>query len=755
MIDNVIFNNDSMDLDKFLKNNYDELWISIQNEGYNIDFNNFDEFYEIIDDDKVVGFIVIEKLDLINVKSIVDSYILPDWRGKGLLCENLIKLLKSTHYKILSKKPTRSFIQALLKAGLAYKLSDNFIFTWIRFEVSIADAYKNSKLKRLYKKANSETENIHYYANLFDLNINCMLFKDYQHNFSKNYDTFILIEPRKYDLKTYNCRKKLKNITANYLEDADEIYCLNSDDAVEYFKDLNEDIAEVCTVENIIGSEDKLSDGIIELLNELNLTIDDGFKIRRNILDSLENGEIEDISIKDRLNFLLSHPKFIDKKYVGKNDVVECSFCGKPRLDEEVNFCICCGHKLSVISEEIPKFKPVSSDVVNLDSGRDIEYDFNDFDVDDVKSIFHQRVNDFFQDIKEIKDKVDFLVGKDREEFMELVDNYDMDEAFELLDKKADSLNADWYFKEGHNVDNELLKLIDANGYDEKEVYDTQSQIVLYELLNFVDKNITPRNIDHVNAHHIDFDVVTYAITDGYINELFENEFESYLNNYSLEDLSEELKALYLNPKQSKKEVINQFCDVWNALLEVTDKGREFLKKYSYYGFFIKYLNNFIFYEFEKLCAERKNDYTLEEIANEFVNNEFKRAIKNGKFNVYLNVLEYNYLINRDNQNYDEALYCLIQRVIYEINVWFLSESKNIIELIISFETSQLFEEFSMLDADYDFDEIYNRAFHEFKFGHMKSNKDECYTACKRLLNNDYVMDVNLELSIDFHENME
>lgn len=131
MISNVILNDDFINLEDFLKNNYGELWKSIVSEDYNIDFQEFDEFYEITNEDNVIGFIVFEKSDLLNVKNIVDSYILPDFRGNGFLCEYLIEIFESTHYKILSKKPTRSFIKALLKAGLAYKFGESHVISRI------------------------------------------------------------------------------------------------------------------------------------------------------------------------------------------------------------------------------------------------------------------------------------------------------------------------------------------------------------------------------------------------------------------------------------------------------------------------------------------------------------------------------------------------------------------------------------------------------------------------------------------------
>lgn len=745
MISNVILNDDFINLEDFLKNNYEELWKSIVSEDYNIDFQEFDEFYEITGEDKVIGFIVVEKSDLLNVKNIVDSYILPDFRGNGFLCEYLIEIFEGTHYKILSKKPTRSFIQALLKAGLAYKFGESHVISRVHFDVNIADAYKNSKIKKLYKKALPESEKIHYFANLFDLNLNCLLFNDYMHNYSKNSDTLIIAEPRKYDLKKYNCRKKLKNVSVGYLEETYTDYIDNLEEALESFEEFDEKLEEAYTVENILGSEDKLNDTFIDLLNEANLTVEDGFRIRESILNSINDCEIGDVKIKDRLTFLISNPDFIAKEIDG-NDSDKCSFCGKDITDVDVDYCGRCGHELDIVFENF-----------NMIEEEEEEEDFRDFLLNN-KNLFEGgdisfRDNDFLAQFNDFNQKLKDFFGDDQDEFFESLRKGDFKKADELFDSRKDSFNPDWQFKEDNEFDNELLRIIDENNYDVDDVRDAQSRIEVYECVKHINENITSWKMpSFFELNHFIFDAMEYSENHGYIEQITSNEFEMYFGAYSTEELKEELKYFDITPEVSRENILKQFKNQCDFSYIITEKGRDYLKSYPVLDFFATHLSEFLFYEFEKYYLENKDKYSLAEIGNNYVNSEFKKAIKSGNLDIYLRYVDYFYSINFEGKNYDEALYYLAQRLIYEINKWYLNEIHQSFEFAISLKTAEYFNKFYLLDADLDLKEIFNRAFNEFKFGHMKNKKDECFEYYERLLNGTHVININDELLSEYFD---
>lgn len=79
----------------------------------------------------------------------------------------------------------------------------------------------------------------------------------------------------------------------------------------------------------MVGSEDKLCDDFIQHLEKFNLSIDDGFKIRKHLVNKLESSELNEKSYYQRLLYLLDHFEGIDKE-IGEFDesVEECPFCG-------------------------------------------------------------------------------------------------------------------------------------------------------------------------------------------------------------------------------------------------------------------------------------------------------------------------------------------------------------------------------------------------------------------------------------------
>ena len=736
-----IINSNSLNLNEFLKNSYENIWKSIEKEGYIIDYQDFNEFYEIKNEEaNVVGFIALEKSTSSNTKTIVDCYILPEHRGEKLLYKYLITLVSNTSYNIFSKKPNRNFMLALLSYGLAFKLTPDLVVSWIDFEISLDDVYKNSKIKRLYKKVDEEYKNISCKADLFDLNINCTLFQDSNENVSKNSNTFVISEPRKYDLKKHNSRKKLKQVTVKYIENVDFAKDDNLDELIEYFNELNMDLNKYYSVDNIIGSENELKEDFVELLNKNHLSFEDGFKIRKDIIKALDIGEIIPSSIKFRLEFLANHREYIGKVLDDYDEDMGCPFC-EDALKGAFYTCDNCGHK----------FESIRTPMEIMEDAFDI-FDDSDESIDEIleNELFSIKNFDFVKQFFDLNQKFEeFVISRFDLSLDEIIEGDIPD--INHLSEDEDFKENDWGFKEGNNLDNEILKIIEEKNYDEYEVYEAQSRISVYECVKHINENLTSWKMDIFHdLNHILFDRHEYAINNGYLKKLKDDEFRNYLNNYSLEDLQKELYYFDMQIDGSKQELIEQLFKISSSTYAVTEKGLQYLKDYPVLDFFAEYLPEFIFYEFEKYHDEYKDKLSIEEISQNFINAEFKNAFKTGKFDVYINYLYYFYKINYNNENYDEALVYLIQRVIYEINKWYMVDNLFSNQLVLSVDTALLFNQIIDLNMEFDLDELFDKAFKEFKFGHMKNHRSEIEDYVIRLLDGEHVMDINEELSGTF-----
>ena len=737
MIDNNIkYNLDSINLNDFLKKSYENLVKSIEKEGYVLEYQNFDELYEIFHENNVVGFIAVEKSILPNTKVITDCYVLPEARGNKLLYDALIDLISNTRYKFLIKKPTRSMIHALISYGLAYKITDELVASWLDFDVALNEVYKNSKIKRLYKKVTSENENIMYKADFFDLNHNCALFHDKLNIVSKDPDTLVMIEPRKYDIKKYNLRKKLKKVSVNYLEDINFEWEVSYDDIIEFFDDLNRELSSKFTVDNIVGSEDELKSEAVELLEENSLSVEDGFKIRQSIIDAIDDEEMLSTFINYRFEFLTQNPRYIGKKIDGDEKLFGCPFCNNP-LKGGFYVCDGCGHQFENVlaPDEIEGFN-ISNDFDLFDE---------DFTPEDLLS------PDFMLQFDDFNKKLADFFGDDYEQFKESLIAGDLSSANELFENKPDMTNLDWNFVDDNKIDNGTLKLINERGYDEDEVYKVQSKISLFEFLKHADENITTWKLNSINiTNHVNFDTIEYALNNEYIRKIKGIEFFNHLNSFSLEELQKESEFLYGSSSDNKGEIINRLINDGDFSYAITEKGKQYLNDNPLMNYFAEYMQDYFFYEFQKYYDNYKDDLTIDEIAKKYINEDFKYSFKKGDFEVYLRYLEFYFKYNWFNEEYEEALVFLTQRVIYELSKWYSDESNRSFELAISFKTVELSNIVFSSNVEFDIEEIFKRSYKEFKFPHMKWDKKTLLEDIKNLYESQDFMIINRECIMEF-----
>ena len=736
MIDNIIYNLDSIDLEDFLKNYYEKIWDSIEKEGYILDFQNFNEFHEITFESDIVGFIALEELNIINSKLIVDCYIIPEARGNKLLYDYLIKLISNTHYSIISKKPTRSFALALLSYGLAFKV-DDLIISWLDFMVDVTDLYKNSKIKRLYKKIDPDFSDSFFKTDFFDLNTNCTLCRDFKKFVARNVENVVMSEPRKVDLKKYNSRKKLKTITSNYLANLFYLREDYEDKYLEFVNQLNEKLSSHFTLDNIIGSEDKLNDETVKLLKEVHLNHDDAFKIRNNIIDSLNDGEILARFISLRFNFLAHNREYIGKIIDEDTQDNYCPFCDS-YLDEIHYSCSKCGH---YFGEVVHKAEIIDDDVIFDDL---VNYDDEELSRESIEEYFNYLThnNDFLYEFNDFNEKFESLFGDNLDSFFTSLFNKDFETAKDIITSSSGINDMDWYVKEGNKLDNKILKLIDDKNYDEFEVFDAQSRICAYQYVKHVNENITDwKSRSYSDLYHVVFNPFEYAINHGYVEKISGDEFIEYLNKFSSEELRIESEYFNLRISDSKESMVDELVKYKDFTYVITEKGLDYLKSNPMMDFFVENLEEFIFYEFERYYEDNKDGCGLEEIGIKFVNNEFKESFKKGDLDVYLRYLEFYFKLSFNNQDYDEALYYLIQRLIYEVNDWVSKYDFHL--MAFSFKTFIFFNKFINLNCDFDLKEIYNRAYKEFKFIHIRNYKDIIYDVAVSLLDGQPFIEIN------------
>ena len=299
----------------------------------------FDIFHEIIFENKPVGFISFKRNPQINnYFEIMDAYIIPQYRGNNLFFDNLSFLFLFDNFEYFARKPTKAFINVLLKNDYAFKINSDFAVSYLTFMADAEEVYKNPKIKRFYKTSDVAYP---YKTHLFDMDLCSVMFRDPLNEIIKENNFFALTEPRKYDIKKYNCRKKLKRIGKKYIDKKFSIWKNNSDKIEKFLQTKEDELAEELLVENTLGCEDELTDTFIDALEKSDLSTDEGFKILKHINTKLDSGELNEKSYYQRVLYLLEHFEVIDKK--------------TEEYDENIKSCPFCGHSIPDYTRSCPK----------------------------------------------------------------------------------------------------------------------------------------------------------------------------------------------------------------------------------------------------------------------------------------------------------------------------------------------------------------------------------------------------------------
>lgn len=460
-----LYNNEDVTLLEYLKENYPDIFNSIQKEGYPLEFIEFSTFHEIYWQDEVVGFISLDQFHLIPTDiSINECYIMPEFRGKNLLYNELFNLITSPNLTFYPRNPNKAFINVLIKNELAFKFADNLIISYMKFILDLDTVYKNPKIKRFYKTP--DLDKIPYKANIFDTDLCSILFLDPMLNFIKYSNVMALTLPRKVDLKKYKLRKKLKKVSESYLDSCYDARENADEEILDFFDEVENDIYDLICVENTLGTSDTLNDDFQEYLKENNLSYDEGFRIMENINNALENNEITIRNCKRRMQYLVENIDKIDNVLVEDGD--NCPFCGADNF-EFVESCETCGQKLRDMSYE-----------------EELRRDFEDFDIDKFLEDFD---HDKFQEMLESDEFWGRVPIEENDLYHDLKtfynDNltyFDFEEIKQYYEKSDKSLGFDAIFE--NYFDDKI-----TNCKDEEDKFDMYKEFLMSYFYYYLDNS--------------------------------------------------------------------------------------------------------------------------------------------------------------------------------------------------------------------------------------------------------------------------
>ena len=550
---NKVFELNNNNLNEILDKYFPDILKAIETESYEIEYPNHFLFRKITFEDAVVGFMTFELLQYYGTEiALNECYILPEYRGNNLLARELINLIETPNISLHIRRPSKSIMKSLLNNDLAISTEKGTVISFIPLIVEKEDIYKNKRIRKHVKSIPINNQLI-YFSLAYDFEIGSVVFKHAQYYYPFGGDEILISKPRKID-----ANKKIEKISPNYLKNlSDDIY--SNRILISQLKDsVYSRIRKDLSVENLIGLENNLNHDFTDALYKNNLTVDEGLKIRENIIMSLDNNEIRHKGIKNRINYLMG----VNVKKQADSMDLKCPYC-ENRVQFYFKTCSICGHDLTV------------------------ENTFNT-----VKNIIHE----YSRDINYIAAREDNIVDGSNM-YQKLIDwacenDYDLDEVYEAQCEYSCF---------------EILQNLGTPGNFSIGVgWDTWNKIREGSALIYA--------INHEYIENLTEERYKYELENTYSISNIQRELYDYGIDYQSNDRDELISQIF------EDEYFNRFLDEHFVLTQKgeTFLKNELLE--YFYKYLSE--DNHYYCEFKKLYLENKDDLTLDEMAIKLKNGE-------------------------------------------------------------------------------------------------------------------------------------
>ena len=552
-----------LDTEEILEN-YPYILEAMKKENYYLE-NDFCSFFdELLFEDKVVGFATFNFRNY-DEFLLTECFILPEFRGNRIFFNELCKMyFVGSSFGIL--QPTRDIIDLLLDYSFAINFNENIVVSAFEFYFDDIDAKStlNSDLD------DDEMEP----SNFYDLSINSTIFVDG--------DEVIYHDLLENDLRKHGQRKKLDD---EYFTNLKEIFSKNEYEFDDLIDKLKDELPKTkFGFDEVVGRNEGLSEFMQTIVDGGLLTYDEAIDVKEQLTEEYESGLINDDDIDHRLTEIISAQKI----QLGDFDELKEMLISE-EFDVEHN-------------DLIKDFFDVIGD--NQSLGRDImEAALND----DYDSFEHLLMDAMANDERFLDDFIDFTGERyDDDSFV----NNDMS----LLD---DDNNHDY-------------KLEDIEyGKDYPISYDRD----IYHYLEILDGNINYSRI--LDFHSLEFNsdevMTNLMLESGLINiEGHEIDWINKQDSFNISELKEILRSNNLKVSGNKNELLKRLSDnkvTYGEIFKITQKGKDFLKEYSWIGFYEGFLSDF---DFNDYCRYKENhEGKLKEVALNYLEEHINKASEN------------------------------------------------------------------------------------------------------------------------------
>ena len=333
-------------LTEILSDDYSGIFAEMKKEDYILEYESFYQFWELKYEGNTAGFLTLDTFLPDDVcLCLNECYILPQYRGKGILIDIIKELLRNEEIRFYIRKPNYSFIKFLLKHGLALEITSDIVASHIKIVVRGSERYTNKNIKRLYRKLTEQSSELICYAKGFNMKLCSIFLSDHTGMIAKKDNILTFANPRKEDLKKHDCRKKLDSLTLGRMNDIQHDYAINIDKIEEFDKNLSLKLNE--NNDDVLVYRDEKGNFIVNK----NLKPNDLLIILDVVAGEIKKGNLSNSSAKLRIDYLLENPdeigKSVDLSEIDhdQKDIINCPFCGQYCSSGD-KICKTCGQKV-------------------------------------------------------------------------------------------------------------------------------------------------------------------------------------------------------------------------------------------------------------------------------------------------------------------------------------------------------------------------------------------------------------------------
>ncbi len=217
---------DAVDIEDTLKRKYGYLYDSVTQSNYKLIINHCTYFKEIVFKKKVVGFFAYTMINSASDLSLVASYILPEFRKKGLFFDEINNVFEDG--KQLSIYFPPAFIMELLvNYGFAKKIGENIIVSSININVP-SDSISNT-----FPTDDAKLEDRIFTSNLYDTKLCGFLIIP-----EEDKNMLYLSENYPEDDEKYSCKKTREEISEDYYRDIQKTLEERDDEIRAFLKSI-------------------------------------------------------------------------------------------------------------------------------------------------------------------------------------------------------------------------------------------------------------------------------------------------------------------------------------------------------------------------------------------------------------------------------------------------------------------------------------------------------------------------------------